>query len=636
MRMGGFRDLPLKGKLTLLLVATTVIVLLVACAAVFAYDYLAFRRDTLRDAEVLAGTVEFATAAQIVFSDRETARENLRSLRGQPAIISVAVYDGERRLFASFLRAGALPPPSLLGKDVPARDFSRENLVVSRRITFDGHAIGTILLTWDLAEGRARLQRYGLTLSLVMLVGTGLAFLLALRLQRLVSEPILHLLEVEKQVSEKGDFTLRATKTSNDELGLLIEGFNEMLEQIRARDEKLTIAKERAEEANHTKSAFLANMSHELRTPLNAIIGYAEMLQEDAREEGVPRWIGDLEKIRGSGKHLLGLINDILDLSKIEAGKMDVSLDIFDVGQLVARLRETSDPLMKKNGNKFAVVGAESAGVMRSDETKVFQVLLNLVSNAAKFTKDGVVTLEVTKARTGETDTLAFAVTDSGIGLTDSQIAKLFTPFTQGDSSTTRRYGGTGLGLTISKRFTQMLGGDITVKSAPGQGSTFTAVFPVNVVKRKRDSSSSTMIIPAPGSPVGTMSSATLFGRRTPSPAAAARLVLVVDDDPVTRELTSTIVGREGFRVEMASSGPEALDKARFFMPDVITLDVMMPGMDGWTVLANLKQHPTLSKIPVIMLTIVDDRKLGYALGAADFVLKPVERERLANALRKY
>jgi GAF domain-containing protein/CheY-like chemotaxis protein/anti-sigma regulatory factor (Ser/Thr protein kinase) len=367
------------------------------------------------------------------------------------------------------------------------------------------------------------------------------------------------------------------------------------------------------EVASRHKSEFLANMSHELRTPLNAIIGYSEMLEEDAAEVEEGRLVPDLQKINAAGKHLLELINAVLDLSKIEAGKMELYLEDFDVARLVQDIAAVIRPLAEKNGNRLAIECDAAAGAMRTDITKVRQALFNLLSNACKFTEKGTVSLAVRRETVEAEDWLRFSVSDTGIGMTAEQMTRLFQEFSQADAQTTRRFGGTGLGLALSRRLCRMMGGDVTVLSEPGRGSTFTIRLPASVPEAKRDE-------PAPAADV----------------PAAAGTVLVIDDEEAARDLMQRFLSREGFGVATASGGAEGLRLARELRPDAITLDVMMPGLDGWAVLAALKADPDLADIPVIMLTMVDDRNLGYALGASDYLTKPFDRERLAAVLRKY
>ena len=377
---------------------------------------------------------------------------------------------------------------------------------------------------------------------------------------------------------------------------------------------RLEIARDEATEANRTKSTFLANMSHELRTPLNAIIGYSEILEEEARDKGLQELLPDIDRIETAGRHLLGVINDILDLSKIEAGRMDIYIEDIDVAALIADIRSMILPLAAKNGNRLEIACPPDIGQMRSDLTKVKQSVLNLLSNANKFTSGGRITVMATRIPTATGSSVRFQVSDTGIGMTVAETAKLFQAFTQADTTTTKRFGGTGLGLAITKHFCDMLGGSIDVESEPGKGSTFTITLPDRQ----------------------TMEGALPLEPRVAAVGSGAGTVLVVDDDPVCLDLLSMTLGREGYRVIHARSGEEALLQARAHHPQAITLDVLMPKMDGWSTLVALKADPALRDIPVIMLTVLKDRGLAFSLGAADFMTKPVDRVALTSMLRQY
>jgi two-component system NtrC family sensor kinase len=459
-------------------------------------------------------------------------------------------------------------------------------------------------------------------LALVLLAALGFAVLAGMFLAGRMVGPIQALRAGAERIGG-GDLSQQIRIKTGDELEALADQFNVMagrlkesyagLEQkVEERTREVEEKSRQLEAASQHKSQFLASMSHELRTPLNAIIGLTEMMVTNAARFGTEKAAEPLRRVHRAGSHLLGLINQVLDLSKIEAGKLELSPDWVNLTPLINEVVDTARPLAEQNNNRLVVKGQENLGSLTVDPMRLRQILLNLLSNACKFTKQGEVTLLARKL-VDDGNWIEFAVSDTGIGMTQEQQAKLFEEFTQADSSTARQYGGTGLGLAITRKLARMMGGDVTLTSEAGKGSTFTVRLPASTD------------VPA-GAPISSDR-----GR-----SIRADCVLVIDDDATARELISDHLKAGGFSVVTAAGGVEGIKLAKELQPTAITLDVMMPDLDGWSVLAALRQNPELADIPVIMVSIVDDKRRGIALGAAGYLTKPIDRERLHKLVRRF
>jgi signal transduction histidine kinase/CheY-like chemotaxis protein len=483
-----------------------------------------------------------------------------------------------------------------------------------------------VVVDLPLNEALAPMLDAMLRAVIVLVLGLGVAVLASLALARRMVAPIRRLQDGAERVG-RGELGHRIDVRTGDEVEALGEQFNRMAAQLQEsyrvleqkveeRTRELATANTELAQASRLKSQFLANMSHELRTPLNAIIGYTELLLEEAREGGREGNVETLDRVLRAGRHLLALVNDILDLSKIEAGRMELHVETYPIALVIHDVAGTIAPLADQNRNRLVVECPPEIGTIRADAKRLQQALLNLAGNAAKFTADGVITLGARRESIDGVDWVIMTVADTGIGMTPEQMSVVFQDFVQADASTTRKYGGTGLGLAIARRFCRLMGGDITVESELGRGSTFTLQLPAGVEPARAQKAAGEAIEPTRA-------------------AGAEGTILVVDDDPTVLDLMRRFLEREGFSVVTASGGREGLRLAREIRPAAITLDVMMPDLDGWTVLATLKGDPELAEIPVVLASIVDDRSRGYALGAVEYMLKPIDRERLLEVLHR-
>jgi len=645
------QNLSIKRKLTLITMLTSSIALILSSVSFLIYDLVSFRHLLSQDLMTQAQIIGYNSAGAMEFKDEPAATATLSAFTAKEDIVTAALYKPDGKIFARYSR-GKAAVPAFLPSHLQVKGYRFEGgfLEVFQEVTLNGEHVGTLFLQSDMRQWNSRAKRYANILLIFVLVSGLFALFVSSKLQGLISKPILHLEDTMRMVSSNKNYAVRAVKKYSDEIGRLIDGFNTMLSEIQQRDtalqstngelktrtqeleeevfqrkqaqEELSKAKHAAEEANRAKSTFLANMSHELRTPLNAIIGYSEMLEEETRDAGKIENVQDLKKIQAAGKHLLALINDVLDLSKIEAGKMGLHLETFDVPQVIEEMVTTLQPAAAKNSNSVNVRVAENVGTMKADITKVRQILFNLLSNACKFTDHGTISVDVDQIRAEDKECIQFRVSDTGIGISAQQRQNLFQEFAQADSSIARKYGGTGLGLAITHRFVQLMKGQINVESEPGKGAVFTVQLPTQIAMETTESASSP----------GTSDAPAKFSETKPN----LDTILVIDDDPSVRDLMSRFLTKLDLRVVVAANGEEGFRLAKEIRPLLITLDVVMPECDGWTVLNRLKSDKELAKIPVIMVTIVDNEARGMDLGASNYLIKPVQRDRLAVLVEKH
>ena len=645
------QNLSIKRKLTLITMLTSSIALILSSVSFLIYDLVSFRHLLSQDLMTQAQIIGYNSAGAMEFKDEPAATATLSAFTAKEDIVTAALYKPDGKIFARYSR-GKAAVPAFLPSQLQVKGYRFEGgfLEVFQEVTLNGEHVGTLFLQSDMRQWNSRAKRYANILLIFVLVSGLFALFVSSKLQGLISKPILHLEDTMRMVSSNKNYAVRAVKKYSDEIGRLIDGFNTMLSEIQQRDtalqstngelktrtqeleeevfqrkqaqEELFKAKHAAEEANRAKSTFLANMSHELRTPLNAIIGYSEMLEEETRDAGKIENVQDLKKIQAAGKHLLALINDVLDLSKIEAGKMGLHLETFDVPQVIEEMVTTLQPAAAKNSNSVNVRVAENVGTMKADITKVRQILFNLLSNACKFTDHGTISVDVDQIRAEDKECIQFRVSDTGIGISAQQRQNLFQEFAQADSSIARKYGGTGLGLAITHRFVQLMKGQINVESEPGKGAVFTVQLPTQIAMETTESASSQ----------GTSDAPAKFSETKPN----LDTILVIDDDPSVRDLMSRFLTKLDLRVVVAANGEEGFRLAKEIRPLLITLDVVMPECDGWTVLNRLKSDKELAKIPVIMVTIVDNEARGMDLGASNYLIKPVQRDRLAVLVEKH
>ncbi len=602
------RRLSIRNKLIGIIVLSTIVPLVLGFTFVMVSDIRAFNREMVDTAVVIARVTAENSVTDLAFGDREAASGTLSKLASLPSVRRAFLYNAKGVLFASYFSAKRSPAPVALPN---VRRFIGDELQVSEPVADSGERYGTVYVVISTDALAAKVHEHLLTLLVLTLIMVGAAILLGLRLEKIVSEPILSLAAVAREISEHHDYSVRVSATSEDEIGTLAMGFNEMLSQIERRQRE----RDEADQRTREKSRFLANMSHELRTPLNAIIGFSEILSERLAGRAGERELKFLDNINSSGQHLLGLVNDILDLSKIEAGRMEISIDRVLVPNAIDGVCNLMRGVSGQRRIAFDLDVPPDLPVIEADSVKVKQVLYNLLSNAVKFSPDRSTVQIQARALAAAASPLRcqsvrISIIDHGVGIDPVDHERIFREFQQIEHPEQRHAGGTGLGLTLVRKFMEMHGGCVELTSALGEGSTFSIVLPIRFRGRASEQKLS-----------------------IPAGAASGERILVIEDDPDAFRRIEEPLRSAGYLPVHAVSGEAGITLARELRPSAITLDLILPGIDGMEVLKRLKADPVTRGIPIVIVSVVDNRELGIAFGASDYIVKPVDPSHLMQTL---
>jgi signal transduction histidine kinase/DNA-binding response OmpR family regulator len=642
--MPATKDRPIAQRLTWMNMLVCAVALLLACAAFIGYDLVTFRSARVSNLSTQAQIVSANCVTAIVFDDPESATKTLSALKADPQILSAVIYTADGKPFATYSRPGSSPvpvPPSIPSGQLEGHWIKDGEVLLARSIVFDGKANGVVFLRSDVEALRQRLKLYAGIASLVLLISLLAALGVSAIFRRSVAEPIVLLAEAAREVSSSKAYSLRVVPFhGHGEISVLIESFNQMMEQIEkseaslqkahdeleqrveertaelvaaqkeveAYSESVLRAKEDVERASRFKDQFLSTMSHELRTPLNAVLGFSELLTDTRYGPLTERQARYVNHIHTSGQHLLRLINDILDLSKIEAGRLQLSIECVSVETTIAEVCESLDPLVAKNAHQL-VRDIPSGLVVHADATRFRQMLMNLLGNAIKFTPKGG-KIELAARQVG--GMVRMEVRDSGPGIPTEERQRIFEAFHRLKQSE-KASEGTGLGLAITRRLVELHGGVLNVESEPGEGSCFFFTLPSACASQPEQND---LVVATDG-------------------LKAPVRVLIIEDDSSSAYLLESQLSSAGYEVSICSRPDQAFDKAIEWRPTVITLDVVMLPINGWDVLSKLKSDPRTADIGVVMVTVMDQKKTGTLLGADEYIMKPVDKSLLLAAIER-
>ena len=624
-----FKNTSIRVKIVLLILFVTTISLLLSGIIFFAYDKSQYEIQTLKNITILADIIGNNNAAAMLYNDKATANESLNSLVVDKDILNAIIFNNKGDTLAYYRKDSISvlnPITPVVSKDTFV--FKDKSLMIFKTISLDSENIGSIYIQSGLEEYKERIKMFINVMTIILFISLFIAFILSIRLQRIISEPILRLAIIMNDISKDQDFSIRISKKGDDEIGELVSGFNTMLTQIENQNTALTLAKEQAERSVKIKERFLANMSHEIRTPMNGIIGMTNLLLETVLTMNQRKY---LENIITSADSLLVIINDILDFSKIEEGKMEFEEIPFDLKRLVQRLYTNFEIKAKEKKLDLRIdIDDQLNNFIVGDEIRLNKILTNLLSNSIKFTEKGYIALKIEAINeTSNNITLLFTILDTGIGIAENKLKTIFDSFNQASTDTTRKYGGTGLGLTISKQLVELQGGRIFIKSEINKGSKFS----FNITFKKSKS------IPK----VDTTYTNSKYRLRSKKEEKLniSNKILLVEDNEINQLFVVTLLQKKGYQVDSAENGKIAIEKLKNTNYDLVLMDLHMPEMDGYETtrfIRNSFDEPK-NKIPIIALTaaaIKGEKEKCFAEGMNDYISKPFKSDEFYSKIKHF